>query len=103
MLALLAVKGLMGVGIYILIYHIIFKFIFSFWGFITSFGGFIPSFLDLSHHLYRNVVVNAIGREGLQRIFDLADVYHSENIDKLTFELFVFNFQAINSVGVAED
>ena len=36
---------------------------------------------------HRNVVVNAIGKDGLQHIFDLADVYHSENIDKLTFEL----------------
>ena len=36
---------------------------------------------------HRNVIVNAIGKERLQHIFDLADVYHSENIDKLTFEL----------------
>jgi len=36
---------------------------------------------------HRNVVVNAIGNNALQHIFDLADVYHSENIDKLTFEL----------------
>ena len=36
---------------------------------------------------HRNVVVNAIGKDGLQHIFDLADVYHSENIDKLLFEL----------------
>jgi len=36
---------------------------------------------------HRNVVVNAIGKNDLQHIFDLADVYHSENIDKLTFEL----------------
>ena len=35
---------------------------------------------------HRNVVVNAIGKKDLQRIFDLADVYHSENIDKLAFE-----------------
>jgi hypothetical protein len=35
---------------------------------------------------HRNVVVNAIGKDDLQHIFDLADVYHSENIDKLTFE-----------------
>jgi len=35
---------------------------------------------------HRNVVVNAIGKDNLQRIFDLADVYHSENIDKLVFE-----------------
>jgi len=36
---------------------------------------------------HRNVVVNAIGKGDLQHIFDLADVYHSENIDKLSFEL----------------
>jgi len=36
---------------------------------------------------HRNVVVNAIGKDNLQHIFELADVYHSENIDKLTFEL----------------
>ena len=36
---------------------------------------------------HRNVVVNAIGKGDLQHIFDLADVYHSENIDKLLFEL----------------
>jgi len=36
---------------------------------------------------HRNVIVNAIGKNDLQHIFDLADVYHSENIDKLTAEL----------------
>ncbi|MGL4908470.1 MAG: hypothetical protein ACRC9X_00805 [Bacteroidales bacterium] len=36
---------------------------------------------------HRNVIVNAIGQKKLQHIFDLADVYHSENIDKLSFEL----------------
>jgi hypothetical protein len=36
---------------------------------------------------HRNVVANAIGRDGLQHIFELADVYHSENMDKLVFEL----------------
>jgi hypothetical protein len=36
---------------------------------------------------HRNVVVNAIGKDDLQHIFNLADVYHSENIDKLSFEL----------------
>jgi hypothetical protein len=35
---------------------------------------------------HRNVIVNAIGKADLQHIFDLADVYHCENIDKLTFE-----------------
>lgn len=36
---------------------------------------------------HRNVIVNAIGKNGLQHIFDLADIYHNENVDKLTFEL----------------
>jgi hypothetical protein len=35
---------------------------------------------------HRNVVVNAIGKNDLQHIFDLADIYHSENMDKLAFE-----------------
>lgn len=36
---------------------------------------------------HRNVVVNAIGKDDLQHILHLADIYHNENIDKLTFEL----------------
>ena len=36
---------------------------------------------------HRSVVVNALGKEKLQHIFELADVYHCENIDKLTFDL----------------
>ena len=36
---------------------------------------------------HRNVVVNAIGKEKLKHLYDLADVYHSENIDKLSDEL----------------
>ncbi len=36
---------------------------------------------------HRNVVVNAIGKEKLRHIYDFADVYHSENIDKITDEL----------------
>jgi hypothetical protein len=36
---------------------------------------------------HRNVIVNALGREKLQHIFDLADVYHSENIEKVACEL----------------
>ncbi|WP_291529634.1 hypothetical protein [Bacteroides sp. UBA939] len=36
---------------------------------------------------HRNVVVNAIGKKKLQHIYELADVYHSENIDKVTDEL----------------
>lgn len=33
---------------------------------------------------HRNVVVNAIGKEKLQHIYNLVDVYHSDNIDKIT-------------------
>jgi len=38
---------------------------------------------------HRNVVVNAIGKDKLQHIYDLADVYHSENIDKIADELII--------------
>ncbi len=31
-------------------------------------------------------IVAAIGNQGLQHIYDMADVYHCENIDKLTYE-----------------
>ena len=36
---------------------------------------------------HRSVVVNAIGKGKLQHILELADVYHSENIDKISDEL----------------
>jgi len=36
---------------------------------------------------HRSVVVNALGKEKLQHIFNLADVYHCENIDKITHDL----------------
>jgi hypothetical protein len=36
---------------------------------------------------HRNVIVNALGKEKLQHLYDLADVYHSENIDKLSDDL----------------
>lgn len=35
----------------------------------------------------RKVVVNALGRKGLEHYYELADVYHCENIDKVTDEL----------------
>ena len=35
----------------------------------------------------RKAVVNALGREELEHLYDLADVYHSENMDKITHEL----------------
>ena len=33
---------------------------------------------------HRSVVVNAIGKEKLQHVYNLADIYHSENIDKVS-------------------
>ena len=36
---------------------------------------------------HRNVIVNAIGQDELQHILDLADTYHNENMDKLTFNI----------------
>jgi hypothetical protein len=36
---------------------------------------------------YRSVVVNALGKKELQHVFDYADVYHCENIDKVSDEL----------------
>ncbi|GAB6011096.1 hypothetical protein [Viscerimonas tarda] len=36
---------------------------------------------------HRNVVVNALGKAKLQHLYELADVYHSENIDKITDNL----------------
>ena len=36
---------------------------------------------------HRSVIVNAIGKKKLTHLYDLADVFHSENIDKLSDEL----------------
>ena len=36
---------------------------------------------------HRSVIVNAIGREKLQHIYEYADVYHCENIDKISDDL----------------
>lgn len=35
----------------------------------------------------RKTVVNALGKEELEHLYDLADVYHSENMDKIIHEL----------------
>ena len=35
----------------------------------------------------RRVVVNAMGRSGLRHYYNLAEVYHCENIDKVTSEI----------------
>jgi hypothetical protein len=40
---------------------------------------------------HRDIVVRAMGKEGLSHIYDLADVYHCENIDKITEE-FIQNY-----------
>lgn len=40
---------------------------------------------------HRNVIVNAIGKNKLQHLYELADIYHSENIDKVTDDL-ITNF-----------
>ena len=36
---------------------------------------------------YRSTVVNALGMQELQHLYDYADVYHCENIDKVSDEL----------------
>ena len=36
---------------------------------------------------HRSVVVNALGRDNLEHIFNLADIYHSENLEKVSEEL----------------
>ena len=36
---------------------------------------------------HRDVIVNAIGKEKLQHIYEYADVYHCENIDKVSDDL----------------
>lgn len=33
---------------------------------------------------HRSVVVNALGRTFIEKIYDLADVYHSDNIDRVS-------------------
>ncbi len=35
----------------------------------------------------RKTIVNALGRKGLEHYYDLAEVYHCENIDKVTHEI----------------
>lgn len=41
----------------------------------------------------RSVIVNALGRKGLDHYYELAEVYHCENIDKVTDEI-------INKYGI---
>ena len=35
----------------------------------------------------RKIIVNALGHTGLEHFYDLAEVYHCENIDKVTSEI----------------
>lgn len=46
---------------------------------------------------HRNVVVNAIGREKLQHIYEYADVFHSENMDKISDDL-IRNYNISNGI-----
>ncbi len=46
---------------------------------------------------HRNVVVNAIGEEKLKHIYELADIYHSDNIEKISDELTV-NYNIENGI-----
>jgi len=36
---------------------------------------------------HRKDIINALGREVIQKLYDLADIYHSDNIDKVSDEL----------------
>lgn len=33
---------------------------------------------------HRNAVVNSLGRKRIQKIYDLADIYHNDNIDRVS-------------------
>lgn len=44
---------------------------------------------------HRSTVVNALGKERLSKIYDLADVYHSDNIDRVSDDF-------ISEVGIQE-
>ena len=51
---------------------------------------FVCSLIEHIARLTKNhgsVVVNALGKNKLQHIYDLADMYHSENIEKVSNEL----------------
>ena len=50
----------------------------------------------------RKVVVNALGKKGLSHYYNLAEVYHCENIDKVTDEIVTkYNIQLGNYDNVA--
>lgn len=51
---------------------------------------FLCSFIEYIGRKTNNekkYVVNKIGKKGLQKIYDLADVYHSENLEKVSDEI----------------
>lgn len=51
----------------------------------------------------RKLVVNSIGKEEMEHIYELADVYHCENIDKVSDELIVkANIEIRNFDNVAQ-
>ncbi|MCQ2204753.1 MAG: hypothetical protein MJZ15_09960 [Bacteroidales bacterium] len=43
-------------------------------------------YIGRATHNYRKYVVNALGKEELEHIYEFADVYHCENMDKLVAE-----------------
>ena len=54
----------------------------------------------------RKAVVNALGRKGLEHYYDLAEVYHCENIDKVTSEIidrYHISVGKYDNVAKAED
>lgn len=54
---------------------------------------------------HRNVVVNALGKKKLLHLYELADVFHSENIDKLSDELindYNINEGVFDNIATAE-
>ncbi|WP_461207186.1 hypothetical protein [Clostridium sp. DL1XJH146] len=51
----------------------------------------------------RNLVVNEIGKEGIERIYQDAEVMHSENIDSVAYEFIEeYNIQSGNFDNVEE-
>ncbi len=54
----------------------------------------------------RQVIVNAMGRKGLEHYYELAEVYHCENIDKVTSEIvhkYNISKGTYDNVAMAED
>lgn len=54
----------------------------------------------------RKIIVNALGHTGLEHFYDLAEVYHCENIDKVTSEIinkYHISIGKYDNVAKAED